>query len=203
MAPWLRRTNRTTILKAPALALALVLTGACTRPPAAPDSPGSAQRLPFDGESQPSATASRSLIPSAMRLSEGTFLTVRLNKPLSSASAHSGDSFEGALDDAIVADQQTLLPRGTQVSGRVLDAQPSAGPHDPGYLRVTLVGVNAAGKIILIDTSSIFTKAAPHNDRLAADRPSATGVPALASDNVVFTPDRRLTFRLAQAVDLQ
>jgi len=126
---------------------------------------------------------------------EGTFLTVRLSKPLSSVSSHAGDSFEGTIDEPIVVDQQTLLPRGSQVSGRVLDAKSADGPRDPGYLRVTLVSVNAAGRTVLIDTSSIFAKATP--------RPSAAGGPAPTSNDVLFTPDRRLTFRLAQAVDLQ
>ncbi|MGP8186101.1 MAG: hypothetical protein ACLQKY_08500 [Terracidiphilus sp.] len=176
------------------LALALALTLACSRPPAGPDSSGSLQRLPFDKEPPASTSSSRSLIPSTM-VPEGTFLTVRLSKPLSSVSAHAGDGFEGAIDEPIVVDQQTLLPRGSKISGRVLDAKPADGPHNPGYLRVTLVSVNAAGRTVLIDTSSIFAKATP--------RPSAAGGPAPASNDAVFTPDRLLTFRLAQAVDLQ
>jgi len=124
---------------------------------------------------------------------EGTFLTVRLSKPLSSVSAHAGDGFEGTIDEPIVVDEQTLLPRGTQVSGRVLDAKSAVGQRNPGYLRVTLVSVNAAGRTVLIDTSSIFAKATP---RLA------TGA-APPSNDVLFTPDHALTFRLAQAVDLQ
>jgi hypothetical protein len=124
---------------------------------------------------------------------EGTFLTIRLSKPLSSVSAHAGDGFEGEIDEPVVVDQQTLLPRGSQVSGRVLDAKSAEGPRDPGYLRVTLISVNGAGKTILIDTSSIFAKATP--------RPSASTTSA--SNDVLFAPDRRLTFRLAQAVNLQ
>jgi hypothetical protein len=176
------------------LALTLAFLPACSRPPASPDSSNGRQKLPFDKEDPASTASSQSLIPPTT-IPEGTFLTVRLSKPLSSVSAHAGDGFEGAIDEPVVADQQTLLPRGTNVSGRVLDAKSSDGPRNPGYLRVTLVSVNGAGKTILIDTSSIFAKATP--------RPSAVGSPAPASNDVVFTPDRRLTFRLAQAVDLQ
>jgi len=176
------------------LALALAFIPACSRPPASPDSSDSQQRLPFDKEPPASTSSNHSLIPPTT-IPEGTFLTVRLSKPLSSVSAHAGDGFEGAIDEPVVVDQQTLLPRGAKVSGRVLDAKSADGPRNPGYLRVTLVSVNAAGRTVLIDTSSIFAKAAP--------RPSAAGGPESAPNDVLFTPDRRLTFRLAQAIDLQ
>ncbi len=179
------------------LAIALAAALACSHPPALPDSSGNSQRLPFDNQPPASASPSHSLIPPTM-IPEGTFLTVRLSKPLSSTSAHAGDSFEGALDDSIAVDQQILLSRGAQVSGRVLDVKPSAGSGNPGYLRLILVSVSAAGKTVLIDTSSIFAKAPPRNDRA-----SATGPSAPASNDVVFAPDRGLTFRLVQAVDLQ
>jgi len=182
------------------LTLALAVALACTRPPASPDSSGNSQNLPFSSESHPSTSLTNPLIPSAMHISEGSFLTVRLTKPLSSATARAGDSFEGMLDEPVVADRQTLLPAGAKVSGRVLDAKPSAGPHNPGYLRITLVSVNALGKTVLIDTNSIFTKGSLH-DHTPADRPSPSG--ASGPSEVLFTPDRRLTFRLAQAVDLQ
>jgi hypothetical protein len=177
-----------------ALGLAFVFTPACSRPPASPDSSSSLQRLPFDQQTPASTSSSRSLIPPTM-IPEGTFLTVRLSKPLSSVSAHAGDGFEGTIDESIVVDQQTLLPRGAKVSGRVLDAKSADGPRNPGYLRVTLVSVNAGGRTVLIDTSSIFAKATP--------RPSAAAGPASAPNDVVFTADRRLTFRVAQAIDLQ
>ncbi|MFZ1916638.1 MAG: hypothetical protein WAU58_03625 [Terriglobales bacterium] len=175
------------------LALTLALLPACSRPPA---SPNGQQSLPFDKEPPASTSFSQSLIPPTM-IPEGTFLTVRLSKPLSSVSAHAGDGFEGAIDEPVVVDQQTLLPRGSKISGRVLDARSADGPRNPGYLRITLVSVNAAGRTVLIDTSSIFAKATPPNDR-----PPAGGTASAPSD-VLFTPDRRLTFRLAQAIDLQ
>jgi len=178
------------------LALALAFALACSRPPANSDSSTNSQRLPFDRSTPAPASSDHSLIPPTS-LPEGTFLTVHLSKAISTASAHPGDSFEGALDDPIVVDQQTFFPRGTKVSGRVLEAKPANGPNNPGYLRITLISVNVGGKTVLIDTSSIFSKAS-HNDR-----PSPTGGPLPGSNDVVFAPDRHLTFRLAQAVDLQ
>jgi hypothetical protein len=195
------------------IALALAWTLACGRPPGVPDQSVTGQHLPFDREPrQNGISPSQSGVPSNTRVPEGTSLAVSLRKPLSSATARPGDSFEGALDDPVVVEQQTLLPRGTQVRGRVLDARRSSSSQNPGYLRITLVSVTFGSKTILIDTSSIFAKAGPHDRASAAATNSMggnSGVPnpgPNASSNpneVLFTPDRRLTFRLAQAVDLQ
>lgn len=186
--------------------LALALALACGRPTGVPQpSPGSAQKLPFDRESRSSGISpSQSMIPATTRLAEGTSIAIHLRKALSSASAQVGDSFEGMLDEPVVADGQTLIARGAAVTGRVLDAQHSNGSRDPGYLRIALVSVDVAGKTVLIDTSSVFAKAktkakdGSHHERAAAD----TGVVTNLED-IVFTPERRLTFRLVQAVDLQ
>ena len=198
-------TTGTSFIQKLALALTvatLTLATACTRPPVPPDSSPNSQHLPFSGDSQPSVSPGSSLIPFATHLDEGTFLTVRLTMPLSSADAHAGDGFEGSLDEPVIADGQTLVQVGARVSGRVLDAKPSSGPHNPGYLRITLVSILVGNKIVLIDTNSIFTKAAPRRDRAAPDHAPDAGMPTPDASEVVFTPAHRLTFRLAQAADL-
>ena len=163
----------------------------CGRPTGVPESsPDSTQKLPFDREaSSKGRSPSQTLIPTSSRLSEGTPLVVSLRKELTSASARTGDSFEGIIDEPLVVDEQALIGRGTAVTGRVLEAQPSKGNHSPGYLRIALVSVDLRGRTVPIDTSSIFVKAK------GAGR-------AGAGPEIVFTPDRRLTFRLVQAIEL-
>jgi hypothetical protein len=180
------------------VAVLLALAAACGKPTGVPEpSPTNTQKLPFDRESRSTGVSpTQSLIPPT-RLNEGTSLTVRLQKPLSSATASAGDSFEGIIDEPVVVDDQPLIARGAAVTGRVLDAKHSGGNRDPGYLRIALVSIDVAGKTVLIDTSSIFAK---------AKSPSKEGRTAGGADvpnrEIVFTPDRRLTFRLAQAADL-
>jgi hypothetical protein len=180
--------------------LALAFAVACERPTGLPDSSASdAQKLPFDRESSSRGISpSQSLVPASSHLPEGTTIVVRLRKELSSASSHAGDSFEGALDEPVTADAQALIARGATVTGRVLDAKPSSG-RNPGYLRIALVSVDVAGKTVLIDTSSIFVKAkvSAQSERVRPD-----SAPATNPKEIVFTPDRRLTFRLAQPADL-
>jgi hypothetical protein len=185
------------------LAVFLVLTVACDRQPSLADADAAksdaSQKLPFDRQPQSTGISpSGSLLPSVTRLPEGTPLTICLRHELSSASARPGDTFDATLDAPIVIDEQTVVSRGVAVAGRVLDAKPSTGPNDPGYLRLALVSLTVGEKLVPIETSSLFAKGGSREDRSSA----MIGVGAVQKD-VVIGPERRLSFRLAQDLDLQ
>lgn len=190
------------------------------------------QKMPFDREARSGGISpSRSLVPTVSKLPAGTPITVRLQGTVSSASSNAGDSFEGTLDEPIVIEGQTAITRGTVVTGRVLAAKASGRLHDPGYLRIALVSLNVEGKPVAIETSSIFAKGGSHEKRNWAMIGGGTGAGALigglagggkgaligsavgaaggtgtayatGKKEVAFGAERRLTFRLAQAVNL-
>jgi hypothetical protein len=194
--------------------LMLTFLCACSRPPADTSSNSDSQKLPFDREPRSTGISpSRSVIPSTTKLPEGTPIPVRLQSALSSASSHAGDTFNAIVDNAVVIDGQTLIPRGTAAIGRVLEAKPSANSpgssrerslgssQEPGYLRIVLVSLNIGGRPVVIETSSIFAKGGSREERNGT-----TGTAAGASQkdrDIVFGTDRRLNFRLAQTIDLQ
>jgi len=170
--------------------MTLAMAIACGRQPNVPETAsGNAQKLPFDAESRGKGVLpTQSLVPgTTTRLPEGMAIAIRLRGPLSSVSAHAGDTFDGTIDEPVVNEGQTLVPRGAPVVGRVLDAKHSDG-NGRGYLRIALVSVEVDGKTVLLDTSSIFAKGGARDGGAAKE--------------VVFTPERRLTFHLTQGVDL-
>ncbi len=198
--------------------LVLSLLCACGRPPAENASNSASQKLPFDREPHSTGISpSQSLIPSATKLPEGTPIAVRLQSSLSSASSRAGDAFRATLDEPVVVDGQTLIARGTLATGRVLEAKSSASSRssslesahentrelllEPGYLRIVLVNLNVGGRSVMIETSSIFAKGGPREER----NPAAGTVSGASRKDrdIVLGVDRRLTFRLAQTVDLQ
>ena len=196
--------------------------------------PLGSERLPFDRESHSEGISpSQSLIPLVSKLPVGTPLTIRLAHPLSSGSAHAGDDFQALLDDRVVVDDQTIVPRGAAVTGHVLAARSSGRSQNPGYLRIALVSLTLDGKVLPIETSSIFAKAGLRENKnlanasgtaaggafiggssaggkgallvgAAAGTPVSADVPhASGKKEISFDVDRTLTFRLAQVVDLR
>jgi hypothetical protein len=190
------------------------------------------QRVSFDRESRPAGIlpSRRSLAPAVAKLPEGTPITIRLQSTVSSASSSAGDSFEGTLDDPIVIEGQTAIPRGAAVTGRVLAAKASGRLRDPGYLRIALASIKVEGHTVAIETSSLFVKGGSHEKRNLAMIGGGTGAGALiggvagggkgaligsaigaaggtgtayatGKKEVSFGEERRLTFRLAQAVE--
>jgi len=217
------------------LVLMITLSLACEKATGVPgDDSASAddsQRVPFDRESESRGISpSRSLVPAVSKLPEGTPITIRLQSAVSSGSSKTGDSFEGTLDDPIVIEGQTAIPRGAAVTGRVLAAKASGRLHNPGYLRIALVSVRVDEKPVAIETSSLFVKGGSHEKRNLAMIGGGTGAGALiggvagggkgaligsaigaaggtgtayatGKKEVSFGEERRLTFRLAQAVE--
>jgi hypothetical protein len=191
--------------------LMLTFLCACNRPPADSSSNSDSQKLPFDREPRSTGISpSRLSIPSATKLPEGTPIPIRLQSALSSALSHAGDTFSATVDNAVVIDGQTLISRGTPATGRVLEAKPSLSSRgsssEPGYLRIVLVNLNIGGRPVTIETSSIFAKGGAREERNGMTSAAANGNQKDLNQkdkDIVFGPDRRLNFRLAQTIDLQ
>ena len=64
--------------------------------------------------------------PKKFTIPSGTQLTVRLNDPLDSERNQVGDLFHATLGAPIVIDDETVIPSGADVVGRVVDVK-SAG----------------------------------------------------------------------------
>lgn len=190
-------------------------------------------KLPFErGSSSNGILPSQTIVPSPAAIPSGTPVTVRLQSSVSSASSRSGDSFDAVLDDPIIVQGQTVAPRGAAVTGRVVAAKSSGRLHDPGYIRIALKSISINGKPVALQTSTISAKGASHRKRNLAMIGGGTGAGALigalagggtgaligsavgaaggtgvafgtGKKDVSFGAERRLTFRLEEAVPLK
>jgi hypothetical protein len=188
------------------LALGLGLSLSCTRaePPHPADSTSQAseQELPFRADNeQASVGANATTVSSDSKqagavpfrigsrpriLPSGTLLTVQLDGPLSTTKMLAGDAFTASVAAPLKIDGDTLIERGTTVTGRIEATQSRRGPAPgSGYFRLTLSGITVAGRQLSLQTSSLF----------------ARGV-AQPPDGLRVQKGRRLTFRLTAPVTL-
>ncbi len=163
---------------------------------------GSGQQLPFASLSAKSGVSPTAEL-TTNSLPPGTLLTVRVQSPVSSASSLAGDAFEAVVDDPIVIDGQTLVPRGTKTKGRVLAAKASGGPNEAGYLRLMLTAISLNGKSISLETSSIFAKAeSPDREDSRYVATASAANEQTEKEDVNLPAKARLTFRLTQTLTI-
>jgi len=99
-------------------------------------------RPPF-ASSQPMQRPNYGPLPSEVTLRPGTYVSVRINQPLSSDRNQPGDPFTGTLMQPVVVDGLVVAQRGQTVYGRVAEAQ-RAKSDRPSRLGLELVQMTLA-----------------------------------------------------------
>jgi len=201
--------------------LILALATACSQQLGVLSSGSNAQparELPFDRTSEASGISPTQAFASGA-IPAGTPVVVLLQSPLSSANSRSGDAFQSLLDEPIVIQGQTLVPRGAVIIGRVVSARAADPPQQPGYLRITLSSIVLNGKTLEVHTSGIFAKGTDRNryQKMNADWAGYADGEAAAADlgassgskstlwrmrEAEFSTGRQLSFRLLQSLPL-
>lgn len=195
-----RAPNKTILLLVPLLGLA-----ACSRP-LTNQSTEAARTVPFrDGDERSAAdsgTESQASRPDGMErgsgvpfreqtLPAGTLLTVRLETDISYDNSDATSAFAAVIDEPVVIEGATMVPRGATVAGRIQSGQPPTGTVRRGYVRMTLNQMDIAGKDLPIQTSDLFAR----GDFALLQARADAGVVSLEQG-------RRLTFRLSEPASL-
>lgn len=170
-----RRTNGTSTVtdKLPFHTDTVHAAGGDGASPAVPSDPKLGSGVPFRARSH------QRVLPS------GTLLTVQLTRTLSAAKVSPGDSFAAAVAAPITIDGDTLVDRGAAVTGRIESTESETDQARAlGYFRLTLNAITVAGKLVPLQTSSLF---APGTTRSSN---------AYRSNSIRVQKGHRLTFRL-------
>jgi len=203
----------------PSLLLILLILASCSRQPGpqASDNSGTEQQMPFGRPADKKGVSpTASLLPAS--IPAGTPITIRLQSSIS--------------DEPVVINGQSVVERGSTVTGKVVEAKASGHLQDPGYLRLTLTAISVDAKLLPVQSSSIFVKGGSHEKRnlemigggaaagaliggLAGGGKGAligttigaaggTGTAyATGKKDVAFAAERRLTFRLSQPLSMR
>jgi hypothetical protein len=95
-------------------------------------------------------------IPASITLPVGTWVTVRVNEPLSSDKNQTGDAFTGTLLEPIIANGLLIARRGETVTGMVTEAQKAGRVSGVSHLKLELTGIQLAdGRQIQVKTQLI------------------------------------------------
>src|SRR6266852_3384127 len=119
---------------------------------------------------QLAATALLLLVPAAaamasnqhLNLLAGTNLPVRISEHLNSEKANVGDSFHGTLAKAVVVNGSTLVPKGADVSGEVVQVERSGRLSSPGELHLALRTLHFGGRTYEIAAETFVIKGESH-----------------------------------------
>jgi len=94
----------------------------------------------------------------ATTIPAGTRVNVRLGQALSSASNHTGDTFDGNLTSDLVVNGKTIAKAGDPVKGKVTFAKSSGRLKTPGQITIRLTSINGQA----VTTSAVSRKGESH-----------------------------------------
>ena len=105
--------------------------------------------------------------PAPVSVQEGTPMEVHLGRPVSSAHALVGERFTGKLAKAIVVNGVVIVPEGTEVNGKVMQALAGGRLAGGASLKIELTSFSLDGKEYGIQTSPIMRLAQGQGKRTA------------------------------------
>jgi hypothetical protein len=97
-----------------------------------------------------------------LNIPTGTNLPVRISEHLNSEKANEGDSFHGTLAKAVVVNGRTLVPKGADVSGEVVQVERSGRLSNPGELYLALRTVRFSGRTYNVAAETFVIKGESH-----------------------------------------
>jgi hypothetical protein len=108
--------------------------------------PGAPPPEPSAGDPQgpPPAQTAPQAFPSRVSLPAGTWVTIRVNEPISSDHSQPGDAFTATLAEPIVANGLLIARRGQLVTGVVSEAQKAGRVEGTSRLKLELTEVQLA-----------------------------------------------------------
>jgi hypothetical protein len=101
------------------------------------------ERTPYDERPKPPPVAANRLVP-AFALPKDTPVRVRLLKPLSSASAHTGDAVEFEVVEDVLVDGLTVIAEGAKASGTVAEVEAKKHFGHDGKVSFNITSVHLA-----------------------------------------------------------
>jgi hypothetical protein len=165
-------------------------------------------------------------------LTQGTILDVRLTQVLNSGVNQVGDKFDAILERELVVNGQTVAPRGSRVSGKVVEVEPSGKVKGLASMTLALTSIQTGEERYNLETNALNFDAENTKGRdakvigsgaaigaaigaIAGGKKGAAigaavgggagtaGVLATKGKEVDFQPEHKFSFRLERDVEMR
>jgi len=100
-------------------------------------------------------------------LPAGTNLVVRMIDGVDSETARVGQTFNGSLDEAVMLNGETVLPRGSDVLLKLVDAKDSGKLTGRAELTLDLMSVKVDGRMVDVNTQTVSRESDSRGQRTA------------------------------------
>lgn len=113
------------------------------------------------------ASASQPVVPKGTQVPSGTSLTVRMVDDVDSERDQVGQTYRATVDEPVVQDGNTVIPRGADVVMKLVDDKESGKLSGRTELTLDLMSVVINGKPVEIDTETVTQSSASRTGRTA------------------------------------
>jgi len=108
-----------------------------------------------DAVFRPDATLPPAAPRDPINLPAGTNLVVRMIDPVDSETARVGQTFAASLDEPVLVNGDPVIPRGADVTVKLVDSKDSGKLTGKAELTLDLVSIRVNGKMVDINTQSV------------------------------------------------
>jgi hypothetical protein len=97
--------------------------------------------------------------PPSVTIAAGTPIKIRTGTTLSTKDTRSGETFTGTLAEPLAIEGQVVAPRGTQVSGKVVNSDPGGRVKGLATISVRLTQLRVGDRNVNIETGTVTRQA--------------------------------------------
>ena len=113
----------------------------------------------------PPSSATYSNPPAATEIPQGTQLVVRMIDSIDSEAARMGDTFHASLDEPVMVNGEALIPRGADVTAKLVEDDKSGKIAGRTVLKLVLVNVRVGDRLVDVTTQDVVRESASRGAR--------------------------------------
>lgn len=116
---------------------------------------------------RPDSAGTVALAPAFVELPEGTNLVVRMIEGVDSEANRVGQMFRASLDEPVMLNGETVIPRGADVVVKLTDASESGKLAGRSELTLDLASVKVNGRMVDVNTETVSRESSSRGKRTA------------------------------------